>query len=198
MTTDLTFSALHSRLLQWHYLGIERFASGAVKIGRVPHLGPLAYLHTIFAPLEEDRLTLLQEVLGRALPAAVADFYRCANGFNAFSSAVAMYGMNHAKTNTPTRVRADLLPWGIFVPNGHERPPGLAPEKIVIGSYPFDGTKVYVGTDGEIGVCKRERGAAELRRWDSFADWLNTESDRIEKLFDEDGRLLTDREHTLP
>lgn len=192
MTTNShLFSALQSRLMQWQYLGIERFAGGAVKIGHLPQVGPLAYLHTIFAPLEEEELALLQEWLGRPVPAAVADFYRCANGFRAFSGAFGMYGMIRARTQ-PRRQRADLLPFDILVPNGHERPPGLAPDKIVIGSYSFDGSNVYVGANGEIGVCKRERGAVELRRWDSFADWLNTESVRIEKLFDEQGRLLTD------
>src|SRR5690606_6913758 len=94
MTTDSNpFSALQSRLMQWQYLGIERFAGGAVKIGRVPHVAPLACLHTIFEPLKEEGLALLQEMLGRPLPVAVADFYRCTNGFKAFSDSICMYGM---------------------------------------------------------------------------------------------------------
>lgn len=47
---------------------------------------PLAYLHTIFKPLEEYRLSLMQELLGRSLPATVSDLYLGANCFTALNA----------------------------------------------------------------------------------------------------------------
>jgi hypothetical protein len=106
-----------------------------------------------------------------------------------------MYGMTRAKT--VVRRRADLIPYDILTPNGPERPRGLAPEQIVIGVYSFEVSLVYVGPDGGIGVCKQNDGPVELRRWESFGEWLSTETARLATLFDSDGRLFTGRESTL-
>ena len=79
-----------------------------------------------------------------------------------------------------------------------ERPKNATPEMFFLGTYEYDGSKLYLNTlDDKIYYCDRY-DAAPLKSWDSLSAMLTSEIERIFSLFDADGRIFSRMAPTIP
>lgn len=166
---------------------------GAALLCHTPHVAPLAYLHKIFPPANEDQIEIIESFIGRKPINDHIGFLKVCNGLSLFSTSLALYGIRSLVSRNPL----DPLPFGLDIPNIYERPNNMDEDAIIIGSYRFDGSNAYITPDGHVYYCL-ERDATPLMEWESLPIFLSAEIERLSSLFDEDGHPLTPEVQTLP
>lgn len=80
--------------------GVKTAVNGTRFICQVPSMGPLGYLHTLYAPCTDDMLEEISEVLGFPLPKSYSSFMRLHNGATLFTNTIAIYGLNKEFTRS--------------------------------------------------------------------------------------------------
>ena len=167
-------------------LGTRCTPSGARLVGHVPHVAPEAYLHVMFAPLDERDIAQLETGVGRPLPQAYRAFLRLTNGLSLFSDSLSIYGLRR----THARRGDDVWhPFSAVPPNTGERPPGLPPGAVVVGSYGDDGSTVHMLPDGTVRMSRRD-DSTPLRHWPELLGMLADEAVRMASFFDGEGRAV--------
>lgn len=169
--------------------------SGARLIGHTPDRGSHAYLHVIYPPISMNELAGLERELGRKLPTAYHEFLSSvANGLNIYAGSLSLYGLR--KSNA--RLLENRQPYSIVRPNQYEKPEGLADECVLIGTYDWDGSKLFMTETGQVCRCPRYEAAPVLNRWRNLSDMLSVEVKRLSKHFDETGREIDEDNPTTP
>lgn len=154
-------------------------SGGGILIGHVPSVAPLAYLHTIFAPLEVAEFDELEQALQRGLPSAYRDALTQTNGLKLFVSSIAFYGFRLSVARSGDSSRQ---PYSIVTANTLERPRGLKDNELVVGTYSFDGS-ILTMTGGSPNLTWRTQdGLHSNRIWPSLDEFLSQEIPRLEKL----------------
>jgi len=73
--------------------GIEQTVQGAKFICPLPKIGPLAFLHCLFAPCTASQLEDVRDLFGFGLPDEYESFLKLSNGASLFRDAVSIYGI---------------------------------------------------------------------------------------------------------
>lgn len=183
-------------LYSFEYLGLEKSELGAILIGKAPHIAPMAWLHSLYPTLTEVDIDILEKQLETTIPKEYKDFLlNYSNGLSIFVSKFSLYGMRKELGRT---VEASRQPFSLITPNTIEKPKNAKQNYFFIGSYKWDGSKLYIDNEtGKVHYCDRW-DATSLYEWNSFQEMLVSEVKRITSLFDEKGVIINEDLHTTP
>jgi hypothetical protein len=182
-------------LRRFNYLGEKTLKDGTLLIGKAPHIAPLAWLHTIYPSLAEEKISLLEKQIKNKIPESYKDFLRVTNGLNVFNTTLSLYGFRSSYNRTSEDV---WQPFDIVLPNTLERPVNASKNIFIIGSYDWDGSYLYIDVnDNRVYLCDRE-DITPLYEWKNLDEMLNDEINRLICLFDKQGRELQPDKSTLP
>jgi hypothetical protein len=161
----------------------------------VPSRGSLAYLNTIFEAADAD---VQREIIDPLkLPSQVRSFYRKYNGAHLFLDSLSVYGF-FPKVYQLDRLRK-TYPYNIFDTNRQFFSDLSMSEIIIVGSYGFDRSEVFVDKATGSVSCSVGDDLSSIRAtWPSFESWLEEEIARFCEFFDESGNQLVELEDTLP
>lgn len=163
-------------------LPCERLQCGTELLGRIPGLGPMAYLHRIYRPLSSNELASLEVQLNRPVPCAYRTFLSLTNGITLFQESLSLDGL---RGDYSRKIDAAWQPYGLEIPNVLERLSDSSPELFFIGGYGDDGSLLYI--DGEQVVRCSGSTVRPLNRWPTFEKMLVSETERIALLFKRHG-----------
>lgn len=183
-------------LMSYDNLGEKKLKDGTVLIGKAPHIAPMAWLHSIYPPLSESDINILEDQIKKIIPEPYKEFLKVSNGLNVFNTTLSLYGL---RKNYNRDVEINVWqPFDIIVPNTIEKPIDSADKAFIIGSYDWDGSYLFINTANEkIYLCSRE-DITPLFEWANFGEMLNGEIKRLSNLFDRDGKELNIDSSTLP
>jgi hypothetical protein len=175
-------------LKQADRLGSRVLENGTRLIGHVPHVGPEAWLHKIFAPISDRQIDELENDVAIKLPEVFRDFLTLTNGLSMFSGNLSIYGLRSSWERTGD---AAGQPFSIVTPNTVERLVNAKKSFLFLGGYRSGkGYYLYIDTnDLAIYRCSRQ-SAIPLQKWNSFPEMLVCETTRLAALFDERGRRI--------
>lgn len=185
MTDTSYFDRILQSLHKWDHLGYQQVPNGTLLIGRVPHVAPAAWLHEIYAPIGADQ----DEVLAH-LPVPVHADYKAflsrANGMYLFSGQLCIYGIRSSYERIGG---AKWQPFDLRIPNTMERVPGAPSDAVFVGidAVSQQPLAILSGT-GETFRCQRD-DPARLQSWNSFAEMLLSEIERLSLLCDSNGMV---------
>lgn len=190
------FNEVKKLLFRFEYLGIEKSELGAILIGKAPHIAPMAWLHSLYPTLTEIDVDILEKKLETIIPKDYKDFLlNYSNGLSIFVSKFSLYGMRKEIGRT---IEASRQPFSLIIPNTIEKPKNAKENHFFIGSYNWDGSKLYIDSEtGKVHYCDRW-DAMSLYEWNSFEEMLISEVKRITSLFDEKGVIINEDLHTTP
>ena len=179
----------------------EQKALGAVEgevvseYGHIPLIAPEAYNIYTFAPLTEERLALLEQVLNREVPEQYKIFLTLvSNGMHIFNRCLSLDGLQ-GSINRKLGIQG---PFDLSIPNVYERPSNADSSCFFFGSYSYDASLLYIKDDvSTVYYCDR-RDATPLKEWNSFSEMLIEEIQRLRSLHGADGMLKSTRRSTLP
>lgn len=190
------FENLVSIIERWAGLGTRKLENGTYLVGHVPHVGPQAYLHIIFPPLDPEQITGIEQKIGTVLPDEYREFLLRVNGLHVFSTALAIYGMRRNYVRVGDEA---IQPFDINIPNTIERPKDADEAWVIIGSYKQDGSNIYIDkTTGKVYRSERWKAKNRLNEWPDFWTMLTSEVQRLSTLFDELGRKIDQDAPTTP
>ena len=179
----------------------EQKALGAVeeervsRYGHIPRIAPEAYNIYTFAPLTEERLALLEQVLNREVPKQYKIFLTLfSNGMHIFHRCLSLDGLQ-GSINRDLGIQG---PFDLSDTNMYERPKNADKSCFFFGGYSYDASLLYIKDDvSTVYYCAR-RDATPLKEWPSFSDMLIEEIQRLKSLHGADGMLKSTRRSTLP
>ena len=179
------------------YKNIRDFEFNGIKFRtNIPYVGPYAYLNIIFPPatMEIQR----QKILPLNLPSEIALFYQNYNGASILNGSIDIYGFLPDSYSLNRRNWKDILPYDIMEDNITED--GNFPNnKLIFGSYGYDRSDLIIDINDGTVICENvEKDETFSIRWPSLTNWYESEIDRLNEIFDENGKLLTDIKNTLP
>jgi len=182
-------------LRQFDYLGESKLDNGTILIGKAPHIAPMAWLHSIHHPLTDVQIGELEEKIKIAIPSEYKDFLKTTNGLKVFNTTFCLDGLRNNYRRTVSDV---WQPFDIIIPNTLERPKNAEKNLFFIGSYDWDGSRLYMTpADNKVHFCDRD-DATSLYEWDNFPNMLESEIQRLIRLFDKQGKQINEDESTLP
>jgi hypothetical protein len=179
---ERTMSLLHS----WNHLGINLNAEPAILIGKVPHAGSAAWMHKIYAPLNDREIHTLQGNLDFELPNDLVQLYKNANGLNLFSDLFSIWGL---RTNF-NRSSEIHLPYNLISHSGKARL-DFNPNWFCFGSSEKNENNLFYDfskKDNRIYETKRDFPEI-IQSWDSLEHFLISEIEKYNALHDETGRM---------
>lgn len=177
--------------------GIEESQStGAILIGKAPHIAPEAWLNTLYPPLSKNDVQALEKELGMEIPIDYKKFLLdVSNGLDILVGTFCLDGLrrNYKRSTDESR-----QPFSIITANIRERPRNAADDYFFIGGYDWDGSYLYIDKRTSIvHYCDRD-DATSLFQWETFEQMLISELKRIYSLFDERGRKIDEDLYTTP
>ena len=163
--------------------------------GHTPLIAPEAYNIYTFAPLTEEKLALLEQVLNREVPEQYKIFLTLvSNGMHIFNRCLSLDGLQ-GSINRKLGIQG---PFDLSIPNVYERPSNADASCFFIGGYSYDASKLYMKDDSDkVYYCAR-RDATPLKEWNSFSEMLIEEIQRLKSIHGADGMLKSTRRSTLP
>lgn len=184
-----TYKQVLDILYQAKKLGWKRLPSGTERIGKTSYFGPLAYLHTTFAPLQDWELQQLEYNLGKELPGEYKEFLKLTNGICLFADGLSLKGVRRVYRSVADE-ESMTQPSDIIGSNTYSKPFFAKDSYVFIGWYSYgNGFYLYIDKDTDkVHLCSR-RTAFSLYEWPSFWDMLLSETKRLSKFYGEDGRM---------
>jgi len=170
--------------------------NGTDLIQHVPHVAPLAYLHSVFPPLSESAVDELNEAVGGVLSADYREFLLKANGLTVFTSALSLYGIRY---NASKGIEAaQQQPYDLYSANSW-RYADLVPDgDCIVGGFNWDSSRIVTRrSDRTIRRCDNTDFRV-LNTWPSLNELLVTEFARLAARHDESGRLIDSETPTTP
>lgn len=180
---------------RYRNLGEVSLPSGCFLTGKIPHIGPDAYLHSIFAGLDVEEIDQIEKAVDRKLPTPLKYLFKEANGFKFFGDTLSFFGSRLIQGRSTASSRQ---PYDISISNIEERPSDAPSDAIFFGCFDWDGSLLYMTLESdEVLLCSRE-SAKPLFKWHSINDMLKSESARLSKHFDDKGIEINISNCTLP
>ncbi|CRK83649.1 SMI1/KNR4 family protein [Neobacillus massiliamazoniensis] len=174
-------------LEKWKEKGFRKLNNGTEIICHVPKIFPEAWLHEIYAPLTDEAINALERnVVSKKIPEVLKEFYRKMNGINLFSDVFCVNGLRTSYVRTGNE---SIQPYDLVTLDSgrHKECPN---SWLIFGSYSWDGSHVVMDTSESENpkVFRIERWTTNiLQEWNNFSNWLNSETSRVQTLFDENG-----------
>jgi len=176
--------------------GFRTLSNGTRLYGRVPHVGPEAWLHSVFPPLTSKQMIDVETRIRNKLPLVLRDFLGKTNGLKLFSFTFAIEGLreNYVRQSDA----AWQQPYSIETHNTRERLADSQPSFIFFGFYDSDGSLLYMDSTNEKVYRCSARSSKPLNEWPDFWEMLVNEATRLQTLFDDMGRKLDEDAPTTP
>lgn len=88
------YSEIKELLLKFSFLGIENSKStGAMLIGRAPHIAENAWLNRLYSPIDKIEILKLEDGINKKIPASYVDFLTdFSNGLNILGDTLCLFG----------------------------------------------------------------------------------------------------------
>jgi hypothetical protein len=167
----------------------------ATLLQKTPHIGSDAYLHAFYDGLTDAEISELEKSIGREIPSELKAFYKEYNGLDLFSGSISIFGLrkNHARD-----VSATWQPYDLRTPNIDERPMDATSDMVFFGAYDWDGSYLFVRSDGtNIYRCERD-SCKPINSWESLEKFCSAETIRLNSLFDASGQQINPDQPTTP
>jgi hypothetical protein len=183
---------------------LPRFVAGrdldtptAIRLVARTRVGPVAYLHVIYKPAEEE---IVREVFGKIrAPPSLRRLYALCNGASLFSGAIRIFGCVAAGTLLDRRNPLSLPPLDIVKSNRQFVDPERFQRQVCIGAYGFDRSLVCVDRKIEMVTCyEGEEFKRTRKKWPTVDSWITGEIDRLSMLFSDEGERLVSENFCLP
>ncbi len=147
-------------------------------------------------PLVEKEIYKLEEDMKTKIPEAYKNFLKWSNGMNLFSGSLSLDGLRGLNYREGDQA---IQPFNLVTLNTLERPKDSKDEYLFIGSYNWDGSKLYIdNSSSKVYRCDRYFSQEVKNEWSSFEEMFNSEVIRLSKLFDHEGRELNEDVPTTP
>jgi hypothetical protein len=181
-------------LLRWREGGIKELTNGTILICNVPHIAPQAWLHRLYNGLDETEISNLEETV--KLPYDFISFLRVFNGFHLFSNSISIWG----KRKSYERKGENIFQPHDLLDLNQELKGEIPSSWLVIGSYPWDGSKIaYDLEKDEKKVFRFDAETGEIyNTWESIFERLNIEIERLSAYFDSKGIEIEEDIPTTP
>lgn len=181
------YRELRALVDQWKSLGCKTYPDGTEWIGHTPHRAPEAYLHQLYAPLDDTRIGQLEIELSHRLPDSFRCFLMLHNGIGLFADYISVYGLRTSWSRT-NLVEAAQQPFSILVPNVKRRPLNAPDDVIFLGAL---GDRGLIGARPNGGVFHWESDnnilLGCLKSYSSVFTFLLEEANEAAALFGPDG-----------
>lgn len=190
------YSEIKDLLMKFSFLGLETSKeTGATLIGKAPHIGKCAWLNCIFPTIGEKEILEMEDEIGKKIPASYVDFLT--NFSNGLFLLVETLRLNGYRYNYIRSLEYVWQPYSLIDLNTYYVPKKSTKDMFFIGSYVWDGSKLYMTPDEKVHLCQRY-DATSLYTWDSLSDMLISEIKRLYKLFDSKGVQIDENQPTIP
>ena len=190
------FKEITKLLFKFEEFGVEQTQNDTILIGKAPHLGPEAWLNTIYEPLSEFEIKHLEIVLNTEIPIQYKYFLRnFSNGLNVLCSTFSLYGLRKINGRD---LNSSRQPYSIETPNIWERPNNSNESYFYIGGYNWDGSNLYINKENNKVYCCERYDSSPKFEWNSLNEMIYSEIIRIYNLFDTKGIELNEDISTLP
>jgi len=167
-------------------LGYELLPDGTQVFGRVPHVAPQAWLHEMYAPLTEQDIAMEEAAIRRQIPEPYRSWLLRANGLNAFSGGLVLYG----RRSDYSRRASVIQPYDLDIPNVLERLPDAHVDAFFIGSVLGGENLLFLlPSSGQVYACDR-RSARGLTSWPSVPQLIVSAVAALGTSFDGQGRAV--------
>lgn len=191
----MKYDKLFDSLKSYNCLGEKKLDDNTILIGMAPHIAPEAWLHCIYPGLNKLELEELENELTVKIPIDYRFFLGEANGLGIFNTTLSLFGKRKNYIRTAESI---WQPFSLLRYNVDEKPDNAGDNIFFIGSYDWDGSLLYIDTNtSKVHLTSREFVSTEYE-WPSFYDMLNTEINRLKKLFDSKGVIIDEERSTLP
>ncbi len=189
------FESVLLKLKKWENGGDRTLENGSRLICHVPHIAPQAWLHKVYAGLQDDNINEIKEKIGIELPSDYCEFLTYSNGINIFSDSLSVWGLRTSYARTGD---AAVQPYDIIELNKEKRGK-IQSNCLVFGSYSWDGSEMLYNLENDnTKVYRCENSSTKvLQEWETIWIWLYSEVDRIGKLFDTNGIQYNDNIPTI-
>ena len=164
-------------------------------IGKAPHIGREAWLHSIYKPITEKNIAELKNELCVKMPKVYEEFLLVCNGLSVFGTTLSLFGYRH---NYIRDLENIWQPFNVITANNSERLFDAKTNHFFFGFYNWDGSNLFIDTDTlKVYRCS-EDSVKILNEWESLEDMLLSEIDRLMLLFNKDGIKLDKDQETIP
>jgi hypothetical protein len=176
---------LDLRVRQWSHLGERSYADGTREVGRIPHAGSHAFLHTLLRSQDREATARIQEQIGIRCPPALAQILEEYSGMFLFHHSFYLFGV---VTQFSRSLEAVPQPYDIVQYNTYSRPLQLPPDYFVCGGYGYDVSSVLADDQGQVYLCRRD-GSNVVGLGCDLQAFVLEEFDRIALLHNDKGKL---------
>ncbi len=190
------YSEIKELILKFSFLGIEESKStGALLIGRAPHIAESAWLNRLYSPIDKNEIIKMEDGISKKIPTSYVDFLtNFSNGLNILGDTLCLFGY---RSNYVRTVDFSWQPYSLISFNKYDKSRNSTGEMLFIGSYDWDGSLLYMTTDEKVHFCNRD-DSTSLFIWDSLSSMLISELKRIYNIFDSSGIQIDDTQATTP
>lgn len=190
------YNVILEKLRRWKSNETQTLSNGTVLICKVPHIAPQAWLHRLYGPLTEEKISQLDSKLTKKLPKDFRDFLSNFNGVNIFSDSISIWGVKTSYVRTGEEA---FQPYDLCDLND-EKSNEISDEWLVFGSYSWNGSYMVYNINRDIEkVFRCDNDSNEiLQEWPDLFTWLSGEIDRLSLLFDENGVEYDEDTPTIP
>lgn len=168
--------------------------NGAVLIGKLPNVGPKAYLHEVFRGVDSQEIESIENESGLIFPGSFKEFLLETNGLILFQGALAIYGIR----SDFDRGADNRQPFDVLERNVITRPRKSGRDEFFIGSYNWDGSLIYMKRDEPEIYRRLLDDDVVLSKWKNLDHFVSSEIERISGLFDKFGNELDENNPTTP
>jgi SMI1-KNR4 cell-wall len=183
------YAELRSMVDEWKRCGERVYPDGTRWIGHTPDRGPEAYLHQLFAPLDEESIGDLEDELSYDFPGSFLRFMQIHNGIELFANHINIYGKRRSWNRT-NDVEAAQQPFSILTPNVYERPDDAPKNLLFIGSLGDERKLVCVLPSGQVQRWDKVSSSTKKETYPSVFNFLLIEARKVRRLFDDLGREI--------
>jgi hypothetical protein len=186
--SQITHHEIRSSLKRWMPTGHEVFSDGTELIGKVPHLGPYAWFHELFAPPIKPNFDQLLHYIPNIFDFEIGKMLPSLNGMNLFSSHLFIYGLRASYR----RDASVFQPWEITTHHCEKTDKLRGRSAIVFGGSDGlpHGISFVENADLTIEAFDRNDWNKPIHVWPNLHDFVTAEIARLSLLFDDLGKPL--------
>lgn len=190
------YKDIKTLLLQFASLGIKKSnPTGALLIGKAPHIAENAWLNRIYPEVGEDEIITMEKEINKIIPTSYVDFLtKFSNGLNVLGDTLCLFGY---RANLARTEELSWQPFSLISLNRYDKPKNSTDDMFFIGSYDWDGSLLYITPDEQVHFC-RPNDSTSLFTWNTFHSMLTNEIKRLYLNFDSLGIQINDSLPTTP
>lgn len=192
----MNFNKIIDKLKEWKEIGEKVTANQTLLIGKVPHIAPEAWFHSIYNGLNEDQILDIETRLKKVLPNHLRECLKTANGLKMFSNSVSIWGRRTSYARTGEEA---YQPYDIIDLN-EDLSSEISNDWLAFGSYFWDGSTMFydlTSNDDKVFICERD-SMKKMKTWDNIYLWLEEEINRLSKMYDFNGVEIDEDAPTIP